>query len=78
MHNIDAEGRHEPDANAVRCHGCSSTEGIEGAAVGTDGEEGFVHAAAMEDEAVPGKLAGREVACFEVELGDGAEQVECV
>ena len=41
-----------------------------------DGEEGFVRAAAVEDEVVPGGFARREVARFEVELGDGAEGVE--
>ena len=78
MRDVDAEGRCESDADvdAVGRRGCGCAEGVEGAAVETDGEEGFVRAAAVEDEVVAGGLAGREVARFEVELGDGAERVE--
>jgi len=77
VRNVDAEGRGESDADAaVGRRGRGRAEGVEGAAVEADGEEGFVRAAAVEDDVVPGGFAGCEVGRFEVELGYGAEGVE--
>ena len=73
--DIDVEGRGEGEATATAAIANCRAEGVKGATMEANDEEGLVCAAAINGEVVARGLPSCEVGCFDVELHDGDERV---